>query len=161
VNARLGQPTETQLSRAESAAWGATLDANPARAAERPRMRLVSWKPMAKGSLRLRYGRAAGRAQAHRQLVMDGESLNEMLTAHFRRERAIDAARRFISRNVNATLRTSEVVEFLRRRREQLPEADIEHCATEAVNRWLSSRADRFRSRRDARGRALDDGKAP
>jgi hypothetical protein len=53
------------------------------------------------------------------------------------------------------------VVEFLRRRREQLPEADIEHCATEAMNRWLSSRANRFRSRRDARGRALDDGKAP
>jgi hypothetical protein len=51
VNARLGQPTETQLRRAESAAWGATLDANPARAAERPRMRLVSRKPMAKGSL--------------------------------------------------------------------------------------------------------------
>jgi hypothetical protein len=51
LNARLGQPTETQLSRAESAAWGATLDANPARAAERPRMRLVSWKPMAKASL--------------------------------------------------------------------------------------------------------------
>ena len=51
MNARLGQPTETQLSRAESAAWGATLDANPARAAERPRMRLVSRKPMAKGSL--------------------------------------------------------------------------------------------------------------
>ena len=50
MNARLGQPTETQLRRAESAAWGA-LDANPARAAERPRMRLVSWKPMAKGSL--------------------------------------------------------------------------------------------------------------
>jgi hypothetical protein len=44
---------------------------------------------------------------------------------------------------------------------EQLPEADIEHCATEAMNRWLSSRANRFRSRRDARGRALDDGKAP
>jgi hypothetical protein len=51
LNARLGQPTETQLRRAESAAWGATLDANPARAAEGPRMRLVSWKPMAKGSL--------------------------------------------------------------------------------------------------------------
>ena len=92
---------------------------------------------------------------------MNGELLNEMLTAHFRSERAIDAARRFISRNVNATLRTSEVVEFLRRRREQLREADIEYCATEAMNRWLSSRPNRFRSRRDARGRALDDGKAP
>jgi hypothetical protein len=83
---------------------------------------------------------------------MNGELFNEMLTALFRSERAIDAAQRFISRNVNATLRTSEVVEFLRRRREQLPEADIEHCATEAMNRWLSSRANRFRSRRDARG---------
>jgi hypothetical protein len=28
---------------------------------------------------------------------MNGELLNEMLTAHFRSERAIDAARRFIS----------------------------------------------------------------
>jgi hypothetical protein len=91
---------------------------------------------------------------------MNGELFNEMLTAHFRSERAIDAARRFISTNLNATLRRSEVVEFLRRRREQLPEADIEYCATEAMNRWPSSRPNRFRSRRDARGRALDDGEA-
>jgi len=77
--------------------------------------------------------------------------------ALFRSERAIDAARRFISRNVNATLRTSEVVEFLRRRREQLPEADIEHCATEAMERWLSSRANRFRLR-PAHRDALGDG---
>jgi hypothetical protein len=128
LNARLGQPTETQLSRAESAAWGAMLDANPARAAERPRMRLVSWKLMAKGSL-------CGFATVELPIGL----------------KLIDSW----------TLRTSEVVEFLRRRREQLPEADIEHCATEAMNRWLSSRANRFRSRPDARGRALDDGKAP
>jgi hypothetical protein len=92
---------------------------------------------------------------------MNGELLNEMLTALFRSERAIDAARRFILRNVNATLRTSEVVEFLRHRRDRLSEAEVEYCVTEAMNRWLSSRANRFRSRRDARGRALDDGKAP
>jgi hypothetical protein len=75
---------------------------------------------------------------------MTGERLNEMLAAHFRSERAIDAARR-----------------FLRRRREQLPEADIEYRATRAMNRWLSSRANRFRSRQDARGWALDDGDTP
>jgi hypothetical protein len=51
VNAHLGQPTETQLRRAEAATWGARLDANPARAVERSRMRLVSWKPITKGSL--------------------------------------------------------------------------------------------------------------
>ena len=88
---------------------------------------------------------------------MTGERLNEMLVAHFRSERAIDAARRLISRNVNAPLRRSEVVEFLRRRREQLPEADIEHCATEAMERWLSSRANRFRPR-PAHPDALGDG---
>jgi hypothetical protein len=82
---------------------------------DRPRMRLVSCKPVTKGNLRgfaivelpigltifdcrarefvrFRYGRAADRAQAHRQLVMNGELFNEMLTAHFRSERAIDAA---------------------------------------------------------------------
>ena len=158
MNARLGQPTETRLRRAESAAWGATLDANPARAAEGPRMRLVSWKPMAKGEfVRLRYGRAADRAQAHRQLVMNGELLNEMLTALFRSERAIDAARRFISRNVNATLRTSEVVEFLHHRRDRPSEAELEYCATQAMERWLSSRANRFRPR-PAHPDALGDG---
>jgi len=51
VNAHLGQPTETQLRRAEAATWSARLDANPARAVERSQMRPVSWKPITKGSL--------------------------------------------------------------------------------------------------------------
>jgi hypothetical protein len=38
---------------------------------------------------------------------MTGERLDQMLAAHFRCERAIAAARRFISGNVNATLRRS------------------------------------------------------
>ena len=88
---------------------------------------------------------------------MNGELLNEMLTALFRSERAIDAARRFISRNVNATLRTSEVVEFLRHRRDRLSEAEVEYCATQAMERWLSSRANRFRPR-PAHPDALGDG---
>jgi len=130
--AMIGRPSEAGLRRGETAAWwpsppygGAPVAADAARFTEINRQTQLA---------RLRYHRAADRAQAHRQLVMNGELLNEMLTAHFRSERAIDAARRFISRNVNATLRTSEVVEFLRRRREQLREADIEYCATEAMN---------------------------
>ena len=92
---------------------------------------------------------------------MNGKCLEELFAAHFRGERAIAAARRFISRNSNVSLRRRDVVEFLRHRRDRLSEAEVEYCATEAMNRWLSSRANRFRSRRDARGRALDDGKAP
>jgi len=82
---------------------------------------------------------------------MTGERLDEILAAHLRGERAIAAARRFISKNVNATLGKSDVVEFLRRRRDRLSEADIEYCAAEALKRWLSSRANRFRPAR-ARG---------
>jgi hypothetical protein len=58
------------------------------------------------------------------------------------------AARRFISKNTNATLRLSAVVEFLRHRRDPLSEASLEYCATEAINRWLSSRANRYRGAR-------------
>jgi hypothetical protein len=77
---------------------------------------------------------------------MTGERFDEMLAAHFRGERAIAAARRFISRNVNATLRRSDVVEFLRRRRDRLPAADIEHCATEAMDRWIAAERRRVHS---------------
>jgi hypothetical protein len=96
---------------------------------------------------------------------MTGERLDQMLAAHFRCERAIAAARRFISGNVNATLRRSDVVEFLRHHRDQLAAADIEHCATETMKRWLSSRAMQFRPNR-ARKRATapshpNDGGAP
>jgi hypothetical protein len=86
-----------------------------------------------------------------------GERLDEILAAHFRSERAIAAARRFISRNVNPTLRRSDVVEFLGRRRDQLSAGEIEYCATEALERWLSSRANRFRPAR-ARRRAIAEG---
>jgi hypothetical protein len=79
---------------------------------------------------------------------MSLERLEEMLAAHFRCERAIAAARRFISRNTNARLARSDVVAFLRRRRDQLSATDIEYCATEAMERWLSSPAMRFRPRR-------------
>ena len=78
---------------------------------------------------------------------MTGDRLKEISAAYFRDERAIIAVRRLISRNTDATLRRSDVVLFLRRRRDQLSEAEIEYCATEALNRWLSSRENRFRSR--------------
>ena len=73
--------------------------------------------------------------------------LNALLAAHFRGERAIAAARRWISQNTNEILRRSDVMVFLRRRRDRLSEAEIEHCATEALNRWLSSRANRYRGK--------------
>ena len=84
---------------------------------------------------------------------MTGERLDEMLAAHFRTERAIAAARRFIFRNVNATLRRIDVIEFLRDCRDRLSADAIEYCATEALKRWLASPAMRFRPNR-ARKRA-------
>jgi hypothetical protein len=77
--------------------------------------------------------------------MTDHPPLDQMLAAHWRGERAIAAARRFISRNLNATVSRSDVAEFLRHRRDQLAEADIEYCATEAMERWVSSRANRRR----------------
>jgi hypothetical protein len=82
-----------------------------------------------------------------------GRCLEEMLAAHFRGERAIAAARRFISRNSNVSLRRSDVVEFLRR----LSEGEVEYCATQAMEPLLSSRANRFRPRA-AHPDALGDG---
>jgi hypothetical protein len=88
---------------------------------------------------------------------MTGGQFAEMLAEHLRGERSIAAARRFLSRNINATVRRSDVVEFLRRRRDPLSAADIEYCATEAMNRWLASPAMRFRPKR-ARKRRMDGG---
>jgi hypothetical protein len=99
-----------------------------------------------------RYRRCAGPRGAP-QRPRWGRAVTGMLAAHFRCERAIAAARRFISRNVNATLRRSDVVEFLRRRRDPLSAADIEYCANEAMDRQLASRANRYRPNR-ARKRA-------
>jgi hypothetical protein len=45
-------PSEGALRRGEAATWGQRSDAEPTRAAERPRMRLVGWRLMRKGSLR-------------------------------------------------------------------------------------------------------------
>ena len=88
---------------------------------------------------------------------MNGKCLEELFAAHFRGEGAIAAARRFISRNSNVSLRRSDVVEFLRHRRDRLSEAELEYCATQAMERWLSSRANRFRPR-PAHPDALGDG---
>jgi hypothetical protein len=45
-------PTKSELRRAEGATWGPRPGAQPANRAERPRMRLVGWKPLVKGTLR-------------------------------------------------------------------------------------------------------------
>jgi hypothetical protein len=58
---------------------------------------------------------------------MNGKCLEELFAAHFRGERAIAAARRFILRNSNVSLRRSDVVEFLRHRRDRLSEAEVEY----------------------------------
>ena len=88
---------------------------------------------------------------------MTGKCLEELFAAHFRGERAIAAARRFISRNANVSLRRREVVEFLHHRRDRLSEVEVENCATQAIERWLSARANRFRPRA-AHPDALGDG---
>lgn len=45
-------PTKSELRRAEGATWRPRPGAQPANRAERPRMRLVRWKPLVKGTLR-------------------------------------------------------------------------------------------------------------
>jgi hypothetical protein len=75
----------------------------------------------------------------------DPPDLNAALATFFKYERTGEAARRFISRNKDAILPRSAVVEFLRRRRDPLSPEDIERCATEAMRRWMSSRANRYR----------------
>ena len=44
----MGRPSEAEVRRGEAATWGARTGP----AAQRPRMRLLSWKPISKGSLR-------------------------------------------------------------------------------------------------------------
>jgi hypothetical protein len=92
---------------------------------------------------RLLGNKSASQCRGH-SAGLSGQQLNEMLATHFRDERAIAAARRFISSNTNATVGRSDVVEFLRHHRDQLAAADIEYCATETIKRWLSSRAMQF-----------------
>lgn len=50
---KLARPSNADLRRGEAAAWGARPDPEPARSApDRLRVRLISWKPVIKGSLR-------------------------------------------------------------------------------------------------------------
>ena len=71
---------------------------------------------------------------------------DDILSAHLRGERAIAVARRWISKNVNKTISSRDVAEFLKRRRELLSPDAIDWCAREAMNRWMASRANRYRS---------------
>jgi hypothetical protein len=75
-------------------------------------------------------------------------TIDELLAAHFRYERANTATRRFISRSVDAVLPRSAVVGFLRNRRDPISSDDIERCADEAIERWLRSPANRYRAAR-------------
>ena len=68
--------------------------------------------------------------------MTDPERVSE---AHFRRERAIASARRFISRFQAPKLCRSDVVALLRRRREPLPENELIGIADEALQQWMSS----------------------
>jgi hypothetical protein len=80
---------------------------------------------------------------------MVADPLGDALADAFRYERGIVAARRFISRRLSRhkdeALRHSQVVAFLRKRRESLPENQIEDVADEAMHSWLKSRANRYR----------------
>jgi hypothetical protein len=75
-------------------------------------------------------------------------TLDDLFGAHLRGERAIAAARRFISRYTEPRLTRSAVADFLRRRRDPLSPGDIDRCADEAIKRWMSSRANRYRGPR-------------
>jgi hypothetical protein len=108
-----------------------------------------------------RAGAARTPRRARRGRAMTGERLDEMLTSYLRGERAIAAARRFISRNGDATLRRSNVVEFFRRRRDQLSAVDIEYCATGAIRTLAVVEGESLRpgkGRGRGRGRAIDEG---
>lgn len=75
-------------------------------------------------------------------------SLGEALADHFRFERACTAARRFISKGIGKgePVGRSAVVTFLRKRRDPLPEDQIERCADEAMSQWSASRSNRWRA---------------
>jgi hypothetical protein len=77
------------------------------------------------------------------------DALDHLLAAHFRYERANTAAGRFISRSVDAVLPRSAVLGFVRNRRNLLSPDEFERCADEAIERWLRSRANRYRPRHD------------
>src|SRR5262249_22789229 len=99
---------------------------------------------------------AGGNRQAPRQgLAVSVPDPFFPFSAHLRRERAIAAARRFISASLAPGIKRSDVVALLRRRRDPLPEDEIVVAAEEALRRWLNSRANRWwrRSQRRPIGR--------
>jgi hypothetical protein len=63
--------------------------------------------------------------------------------AHFARERAVAAARRFISRSKVPVLRRSDAVAFLRRRRERLREDEGADIADEALRLCMKAAENR------------------
>jgi hypothetical protein len=68
-----------------------------------------------------------------------------MFGKHLRCERAIAAGKRWISINCDEILGASDVEAVLARRRDQLSPELLAYCAREAVNRWMNSRANRYR----------------
>jgi hypothetical protein len=85
--------------------------------------------------------------------------LAALFEAEMRRERAIAAARRWISRCELPELRRSDVVEFLRRRREPAPEDELAGIADEALRRYMSGEARRVNTALRARRRSTAGGK--
>jgi hypothetical protein len=71
-------------------------------------------------------------------------ALADLFAAHFRYKRAIDAARRWISKSIAQTVTRNDVVAFLGRRREKLPEKGIQSAAEDAMERFLNGRANQY-----------------
>lgn len=71
--------------------------------------------------------------------------LDTMLASHFRNERAIAAAKRYLSRELSSqrTVSVSDVVAFLQRRRDPIPDGEIAELARRAMHEWVNSRANR------------------
>jgi hypothetical protein len=70
-----------------------------------------------------------------------GRTMTDLVTLfeeEIRRGRAIAAARRFCSRSQLPVMRRSDVVAFLRRRPEQVPEDELIGIADEALQQWMS-----------------------
>jgi hypothetical protein len=65
---------------------------------------------------------------------------------YFRYERAVEAARRFLRESTTPSISVADARAFLRRRRELLPDDEIERAAADAMDRWVHrSRGMQFR----------------
>ena len=81
--------------------------------------------------------------------------IEQLLANHLRYERAIAAAKRYLSRELREqrTVSTADVRAFLRRRRDRLPDEVIAALALRIMREWVNSRANRYRGPDDDRHR--------